>query len=102
MKQYVGIPFTEASCWDLCQKVYAEQYNIRLPSLRSDGDRVPCVNLEGPEEGCLVRVVREAPLSEHWGVYIAGCVLHAQKPSSVMTPLRRFMQNHASVEFFKL
>lgn len=94
MKQYVGVPFSEASCWELCRRVYAEQFGIALPA--------PSALLEGPVEGCLVRVVREPPLSEHWGVYCAGYVIHAQKPSSVMVPLRRFMQNYAAVQFYKV
>jgi len=100
VKQYVGIPFDAAPCWELCRKVYREQYGIALPQIGEPS--APCAELEGPVEGCLVRVVRVPPLSEHWGVYIAGYVLHAQRPASVMVPLRRFMQNHAHVNFVKV
>lgn len=101
MKQYVGIPYSEQQCWDLCRTVYAEQYHIQLPLC---GEPAPLFMeyLDGPVEGCLVHVIRVPPLAEHWGVYSAGHVLHAQHPSSIMVPLSRFMQNHAQVQFIKV
>jgi cell wall-associated NlpC family hydrolase len=101
VKQYVGIPFEQQDCWTLCCTVYQQEFGIRLPRIGEKVSISPFL-LHGPAEGCLVRVVREAPLSEHWGIYCAGYVLHAQKPSSVMVPIRRFMQNHAKVQFLKV
>jgi hypothetical protein len=101
MKQYVGLPFDEYPCYELCRLVYAEQYGINLP--RGPFDQpVRIKALDGPVEGCLVRVIRVSPLAEHWGVFVAGHVLHSQRPSSVMVPISRFMQNHTDVVFLKV
>lgn len=101
MKQYVGIPFEHKSCWDLCRAVYEEQFGIQLPRI-GEQPQVAFAILDGPVEGCLVRVQRIPPLAEHWGVYAAGYVLHAQMPASIMVPLGRFMQAHADVQFFRV
>jgi hypothetical protein len=100
VRQYVGVPFDQAPCWDLCRRVYLEQFDIALPEI--GGPAPPIVAMDKPEEGCLVRVRRVAPLSEHWGIYTSGHVLHAQRPSSAMIPLRRFLQSHPHTEFFKV
>lgn len=94
MRQYVGIPFSEAPCWELCCRIYSEQYGITLPA--------KVQHVASPVEGCLVRVRRVAPLAEHWGVYTTGHVIHAQQPSSVMVPLRRFLEHYEAVEFYEV
>jgi cell wall-associated NlpC family hydrolase len=101
MNQYVGIPFAKHSCWSLCQKVYAEQFGVKLPNV---GDQMVLgvVDVPEPEEGCLVRVRRVQPLAEHWGVFFSGYVLHAQNPTSVAVPVKRFMQSHPDVQFLRV
>lgn len=33
---YIGIPFEELDCWQLCVRVYAQELGIQLPSFVSD------------------------------------------------------------------
>lgn len=100
MNQYVGIPFSERPCWSLAQLVYKEQFGVRLPSA---GEPAPeTKTIPEPVDGCLVHVRRSAPLAEHWGIYHAGYVLHAQRPTSVMIPLSRFLSLHPHVEYLQV
>lgn len=101
MRQYVGIPFAQHDCWSLCREVYRNEYQIELPNL-GDAVDLDVRDLLEPADGCLVRVVRRPPLAEHWGIYMAGHVLHAQRPFSVMVPLRRFREIHPKLQFFQV
>lgn len=110
MRHLVGVPFQKggrslygADCWGLVCIAYKSLYNIELPHSALPVDAAISVQLlDGPEEGCLVRVVRQMPMAEHWGVYCAGYVLHAQHPSSAMIKISHFMRHHSRVEFMKV
>ena len=101
MNRYVGLAYAEHPCWRLCQLWFHNERGITLPHIGTE--RLVNVSVvDQPVDGCLVRVVRHAPLAEHWGVYVNGHVLHAQHPSSVLVPVHRFLAQHPNVQFFQV
>ena len=101
MNQYVGIPLTEHSCWSLCQKIYRENFGVALPGV-GETFSFGVVDIAEPEDWGLVRVRRVSPLSEHWGVYLSGYVVHAQAPTSVAVPVKRFAQTHPDIQYLRV
>lgn len=88
--RYVGIPFEEADCWQLCQRVYQQELNVSLPGFvdeykdpddREALERIFNMELgkpsvwravaQGEEQEYDLALIRLSPLPTHVGV-LAG------------------------------
>lgn len=76
VREYVGIAYADADCWDLVRKVYSERYGRHIPdrnaldsdSLRTLRTMFTQVPLESLVPGDAV-VFREGPVHNHVGLY---------------------------------
>lgn len=107
VQEYIGLPyrvggrsFAGIDCWGLVAMVYLNELEIRLPDWVADenidweGAAGVYKELDTPADYCLVRTPRSGGLPDHWGVYIAGGVLSASKPSSCFVQLDQYLMNN--------
>ena len=111
VNDYVGIPYTQGGrghtgvdCWGLIALVMYEQRGIDIPDFLGPeplDDSVEVEELDAPEDFCLVRSETDG-YADHWGVYIAGSVLHASEHGSIVVALSHYQRRYPDTRFYEV
>ena len=112
VQDYVGLPyemcgrsFEGVDCWGLVVMVYRNELGIVLPDWVTDeeidweSERGAFINLDTPTDYCLVRTPRSGRLPDHWGLFIAGGVLSADKSGSSFTAISHYIRHNPDATF---
>ena len=108
MNRYIGIPYEKggisfkgADCFGLLRLFYEEEYGIRLPFFE-DGDAIMIKEIDVPVDHALIRCVSLTNAADHWGMYVGGKVLNAQKPHSAMIDFKKFVSMYPVIEIYEV
>jgi hypothetical protein len=109
---FIGIPYEVGGrsiegldCYGLVCLVYHTILGITLPDwvtqteVDFEGTQGELLDIEVPENFCLVITPRNGGLPDHFGVYFAGGVLSVSGPSSCYVPVDRYMVMNPEAKF---
>lgn len=111
VQDFVGIPYEQLGrstigidCWGLVSLVYKARLAIALPDWAVD-DEIDWDNtvgkwevIEHPINFSLIRTSYTGLVPDHWGIYVGGGVLSADRPMSSFASFDQYMQRHPNSE----
>lgn len=66
MRPYIGVPFEEANCWDICRRALLEQKGIALPDFSNRYSRDVDPSLDAAEAALRTELIRQEAATSAW------------------------------------
>lgn len=109
VNRYIGIPWVAGGrsldaldCWGLVMQIYADVFNFRLSDFLDQDERILFLEVDEPDDYCLVRAVSTTKKADHWGVYYKGKVINASQPTSTAPTFRQFVSRFPVIELYEV